>query len=234
MTSTPIPLVLAAALASTLALRAAGAAGQGGPPRTGPCVTTGIPSPATTYIYSYTEGGVTSTITRRWLEVSATVSRQQMTNVHPKQGTTSVLTVAAQHVVDDLMVVDQFKSSGNLPGGGAFTSTTVHRPGLVDGPAFRVCQGRHWTIPQTAVLTTTTPGGTASNSISGTGDVIAVNAPMKVPAGTFETVNYREDRQTAYGPITIVTWRAIKEGVNVRWEYTMPKTSAVEVLVSAK
>jgi len=85
------------------------------------------------------------------------------------------------------------------------------------------------------VTTAATPGGVFSTASSpGTGEVLSIRELVTVPAGSFDTVHFKQIQNSPRGPIVMTTWRAIKEGVNVRWEYATAGGVSVEVLTAAR
>jgi len=240
MTARRIQPLLVIGLFSGLAALAASpaeqlAAAEPAPSVESDCVTVAAPSPSITYTYRYTDlSGSVSTLMRQWLESTNTSSRLRLTHTHAAQGTTASVTTGKHRIVDDLVIVETYETAGTNPAG-AFSTRITHAPGLVDGPGFRVCQGRRWTIPAVQVTTAATPGGVFSTASSpGTGEVLSIRELVTVPAGSFDTVHFKQIQNSPRGPIVMTTWRAIKEGVNVRWEYATAGGVSVEVLTAAR
>jgi hypothetical protein len=168
------------------------------------------------------------------LEITDTSSRLRLTFTHPGQRPTVTLITGKHRIVDDLLIVESYETSGTNPAG-AFSANLTHKPGLVEGPGFRVCRGKQWTVPTVQVTTTATPVRVSSNaSFSGTGEVLSIQESIAVPAGTFDTVRFKQTLNSPQGPIVQTTWRAIKKGVNVRWEYTTAAGVAVETLTASQ
>jgi hypothetical protein len=221
------------ALVSTSATLASGTQPRTSRAPAGDCVTTGTPPPATTYTYRTVQGRTVSTMNYRWPEVSSGGSRLEVTTVLPARGQNRVVTDTSHRFENDLVLVDSYTTTGTNAAG-PFTTRTVHRPALINGPALHVCRGQTWRSGPVQVTTTIRPGATTSDRVSISGEVVAIHDRVSVEAGTFDTVHFRQTQSSSHGSVVVNVWRSIDEGVTVKMDSTAAGATVVQTLVSRR
>jgi hypothetical protein len=93
-------------------------------------------------------------------------------------------------------------------------------PTLTQGPAAGWCVGYTWTVPPvTETIVSSTPVGQQSQvitTVGSTGEVLAVNETVSVPAGNFQTVKYRGALVSGTSVQTAITWVSMQLNIVVR------------------
>lgn len=167
-------------------------------------------------------GNVDFTIT--WISDTPTKTHttQQVTT---SQGTADVDTVLDGEIFGQLRGLKHFKvsSSQTFPVIGKITTDVDVNfvPSLTQGPAAGWCVGNTWTVPPvTETIVTTTPQGQNQQiitTVGSTGEVLAVNELISVPAGNnINTVKYRGVLVSGTSVQTAITWVSMTLNIVVR------------------
>jgi hypothetical protein len=174
-----------------------------------------------TYLTTSPSGNVSFTIT--WVSDTATqtVTTQKVTT---PQATTDVDTTLDGEVVGPLRGLKHIhvKSTTPVPllGSVVTDSDLDFVPSLIAGPAQGWCTGATWDVAATTeTLRTTTLAGTQTTvqtTAASTGEVLAVNESITVPAGTFRTVKYRGVIVANNSAQTAITWTSMDDAIVVR------------------
>lgn len=188
------------------------------------CHTFGLVEAGTvaTYVTNTPQGDVNFTIT--W--ISDTPTRTHTTQkVQTPQGSADVETILDGEVVGSLRGLKHLyvKNVTVAPVIGPITTEVEidFVPSLVAGPANGWCVGETWDIPP-VTETITTRGGPVPvppqlvTTIASSGEVLAVDEVLTVPAGTFHTVKYRGATASATGVQTAITWMSMEHNIVVR------------------
>lgn len=192
------------------------------------CVIIGEPRPNFNFSYRYTDSsGGKSEYTNRWEQFSRTTSKLITT----RAGGTSEY-VSQHQIVDDMLVLESSISVGTDPGG-PFKNEMSYKPGAIGDPAYRACAGKSWVLPAVTVSGRGRQGTFATRTDPGTITIIAINEPVTVPAGTFQTVRYTK---VTKGRATVAEkfWKSIEHGVSVKHTFRQPGASSEEVLIGIK
>jgi hypothetical protein len=64
--------------------------------------------------------------------------------------------------------------------------------------------------------------------------IVAINEPVTVPAGTFQTVRYTKTMKSARGSLVDEFWKSVEHGVTVKRTFRQPGATGEEVLVAVK
>ena len=204
-----------------------------GPHAADDCATIGRPKLGVKYAFHFTDPtGTVSTSTTEYLGVSDTSVRLRLIH-NGAFGTVERVNDSTLRVEDDLVVVEKMVSSGSNERG-AFENTVTFRPARISDPASRVCSSRTWTIPQVAVSTMGSQGGSSETTTDlGHGRVTSVRESVTVPAGTFRTVRYEKVFDGAHGHVVETTWLSIADGVGVKYTHEGPAGLATQVRTGA-
>jgi len=94
-------------------------------------------------------------------------------------------------------------------------------PSMPWGPAAGWCTGAKWTIPvMTQTVRSSGPTGALppviTNTMAGEGEVLAVGESITVPAGTFNTVKYRNTILAGTSVQPAIVWMSMQHGILVR------------------
>lgn len=197
--------------------------------RTGPpqqlvqCHTFGLIAAGTvaTYVTNTPQGNVNFTIT--WL--SDTPTRTHTTQrVQTPQGSAEVETILDGEVVGSLRGIKHLyvKNITQVPVmGPVITEVEIDFvPSLVAGPAGGWCPNATWDVPP-VTQTITTRGAVpvppqVVTTLASTGQVLAVDEVLVVPAGEFHTVKYRGTVVSPNGVQSAITWVSMERNVVVR------------------
>jgi hypothetical protein len=195
----------------------------GTPPTQGACHVFGLVAPGTKASYLSTAPGGNVTFTITW--ISDTPTQTKTTQRVTANGITSdAETVLDGEMVGTLRALKHFnvKVSTTVPVLGKVTTETdvTFTPSLAQGPAAGWCVGNTWAIPPvTEHIVIKSPQGTIPTTITtiaSTGEVLAVGAPITVPAGTFNTVKYRGSILSGSAVQTAITWVSMQHNIVVR------------------
>jgi hypothetical protein len=199
------------------------------------CVTTPRPRPNVTYTFRFTNAnGSATTTTMRWLETTDGSVRVRTTQ-SDVPGVTESMSQITQHIRDDLFVIEKSDSTNVTTGRGPVRTVATYKPALIGDPAFHLCKGKKWSFPAVTMTTVVDPGKTSqTTTYAGNGEVLSVHESVTVPAGAFDTVHYMVTHTSPNGPITLESWRSIKEGVNAKYTYTVNRATATQVLISIR
>lgn len=230
----PLPVsALALALALLAGLpaaaqkhRAVRSAPPAAPPPQGQCHTFGLVRAGLKATYRTTtpsSGNVDFTIT--WLSDTPTQTKTTQ-QVQTPQGNADVETTLDGEIVGTLRALRHLyvKATTTVPVlGKLVTETDVDFvPALAAGPAAGWCVGNSWLVPAvTETIVTRSPAGTTTNvvtTVASTGEVLAVGESVTVPAGTFDTVQYRgsivASGSNAVAPA--ITWVSTEHNIVVK------------------
>jgi hypothetical protein len=173
------------------------------------------------YLTTSPSGNVTYTIT--WLSDTATqtVTTQKVTT---PQATTEVETHLDGETVGPLRGLKHLYTKSTTPApviGSVVVEVDIDFvPSLIAGPAAGWCAGATWNVPpSTETITTKTAFGTQTQiqtTAASTGEVLAVNESITVPAGTFRTVKYRGTIVADNNAQTAITWTSMPDAIVVR------------------
>jgi hypothetical protein len=166
-------------------------------------------------------GNVDFTITWIFDTLTQTKTTQKVTTA---QGTADVETLLDGEVFGQLRGLKHLnvKGSQSVPVLGTITTTVDINfvPSLTQGPAAGWCPGYTWTVPPvTETIVTSTPQGQTQNivtTVGSTGEVLAVNEPLSVPGGNFNTVKYRGVLVNGTTVQTAITWVSKELNIVVR------------------
>jgi hypothetical protein len=194
------------------------------PANTGGCHTFGFVRPGTkgTYVAENATGTATFTITHVSDSATLAVTTQK---VQTPQGEADAETRIDMETVGSMRLVKHMKvlTSLNVPFLGMVTTETNVDwiPSLPWGPAAGWCTGAKWTIPaMTQTVTTSSPVGqippVVTTTMVGEGEVLAVNDVITVPAGTFNTVKYRNTILAGTSVQPAIVWMSMQHGILVR------------------
>jgi hypothetical protein len=94
-------------------------------------------------------------------------------------------------------------------------------PSLIAGPTGGWCTAATWTVPAVTETVTTKaplapPQSTIVTTVASTGEVLAVNDPITVPAGNFNCVKYKGVIVANNNAQPAITWTSRDHGVVVR------------------
>ncbi len=195
------------------------------------CVTIGAPRPNLAFTYRYSDTQGSTEFTNRWEEFTATGSRLVTTRSGANAGSSTY--VSRHSVVDDLFVLESSTATGT-DGGGPFRNSMTYQPAAMGDPAFRVCEGRTWTIPAVGVTSQSMRGQFSSRTDPGTIRIVAIRESVTVPAGTFQTVRYTKTMNSGRGQVLDEFWKSIEHGVTVKRNGAVPGAVATEVLLSIR
>ena len=173
------------------------------------------------YLSQAPGGDVTYTITY----ISDTPTRTHTTQkVTTPQATTDAETVLTGEVFGNLRGLKHLnvKTSTIVPVLGNLTTETDidFVPTLTMGPAAGWCVGNTWTVPAvTETIVNKTPQGQTQQvitTVASTGEVLAVNDMVSVPAGNFNTVKYRGALVSGTSVQTAITWVSTVHNIVVK------------------
>ncbi|HYI07706.1 MAG TPA: hypothetical protein VEK57_01435 [Thermoanaerobaculia bacterium] len=191
----------------------------------GGCHTFGFVEAGTeaTYVTHTPDADVHFTIT--WISDTATETHTTQ-KVSTPQGNADVETFLYGHTVGNLRSLDAIDLTTTITVpilGKVVTEVEIDFvPGLVSGPAAGWCVGNTWDVPPVQeTITVRSISGTTVNTVTtvaSQGVVLAVGLPITVPAGTFNTVQYKgvlvgsanNDVQPA------ITWVSMEHNIVVR------------------
>ena len=195
------------------------------PPNTGGChtfafVRAGLKG---SYISESASGTATFTVTHVSDSANLAVTTQK---VQTPQGEADAETRIDMETVGSMRLVKHMKvtTSLNVPVIGKLTTETDVDwiPSLPWGPAAGWCTGAKWSIP---VMTQTVVSKTSvgaplppviTTTMAGEGEVLAVNELITVPAGTFNTVKYRNTILAGTSVQPAIVWMSMQHGILVR------------------
>jgi len=173
--------------------------------RGGNCVAIGTPKPNVEYSYRLTDSrGTSSDFTTVWDDITATASRSRTTRGRGR----AIESVLRYRVADDVSVIEETTQSD--------AGTTTFAPGVVGDPFGRACAGRSWPIASATATNRSARGTFSTKSDAGELKMLGIHEPVKVPAGTFDTVHYTRTTTGARGTIVDEYWKSIEHGVVVR------------------
>ena len=193
------------------------------PPVSNQCHTFGLVSAGTigTYVTTTPQGNVNIVIT--W--ISDTPTRTHTTQkVQTPQGAADVETILDGEVVGSLRGLRHLlvKTTTQVPVfGSVVTEVEIDFvPSLIAGPAGGWCPDAKWDVPPvTETIVTRGPAPVPPQivtTLASSGQVLAVDDVISVPAGTFHTVKYRGVVASANGVQTAVTWVSKERNVVVK------------------
>lgn len=193
-------------------------------PQSGACHTFSLVRPGLKATYHATGAGEADfTITYISDAPTLTVTTQKVTTA---QGVTDVQTRLDGEIVGNLRGLKHInvKASTVVPNFGPLTTETDidFVPSLVMGPAAGWCVGNTWATPAvTETIVTKSPAGQNQQivtTIASTGEVLAVNEMVNVPAGQFNTVKYRGASVSGTSVQTSITWVSMQHNIVVKQE----------------
>lgn len=176
-----------------------------------------------TYVANTPQGNVNFTIT--WISDTPTRTHTRQ-RVQTPQGNAEVETILDGEVVGSLRGLKHIYIKNTTPApviGPIIMEIEIDFvPTLVSGPAGGWCVDAKWDVPP-VTETITTRGGPVPippqtvTTIASTGEVLAVDEVLTVPAGTFHTVKYRGALVSPTGGVqTAITWMSMERNVVVR------------------
>ena len=220
---TPVALLVIAASSVLLAATQQGAK----------CVAINPPKADVDFVYSYTSStGEVSESTMRWLQFTPTASRLQTT----RTGRTGplVATEETEHSIENDLLVMLRDTLTGTDEAGPFSQSMTYSPGMIVMPAFRACAGLTVTIPSVAQTNKSNASTSTTQSDPGELKIIAVDVPVTVPAGTFNTVHFIRTLNKTRGTDVNEVWRSTLHGVTIKRVHTTPRTTATEVLQAVR
>lgn len=202
-------------------------------PVSGQCHTFGLVKAGTvgTYVTTTPQGNVNFTIT--W--ISDTPTRTHTTQrVQTPQGSAEVETILDGEVVGSLRGLKHLyvKNITQVPVvGPVITEVEIDFvPSLIAGPSGGWCPNATWNVPPvTETITTRGPVPVPPQivtTLASTGQVLAVDDVLVVPAGEFHTVKYRGTTVSPNGVQTAITWMSMERNIVVRQD-TLDAAGAV-------
>lgn len=187
------------------------------------CHTFGLVTPGTkaTYLSTTSNGNVNFTIT--WISDTPTQTKTTQHVVTP-QATTDVETTIDGVVSGNLRGMKHVytKSTTPVP---FFGNTVVEVdidfvPALIAGPSEGWCTGATWSVPAvTETVVSKSIAGQQSNiitTVGSDGTVLAVGESVTVPAGTFQTVKYRNSIVSGTSVQPAITWTSMDRSIVVK------------------
>jgi hypothetical protein len=214
-----IALLALPAFAKRRSSRSAPAAATGGDCHTFGFVRAGLRA---SYISESPSGTATFTVTHVSDSANLAVTTQK---VQTPQGEADAETRIDMETVGSMRYVKHMKVTTSITVpvlGRISTDTDVDWiPSLPWGPATGWCTGAKWSIPvMTQTVRSTSPAGAippvVTTTAAGEGEVLAVNESITVPAGTFNTVKYRNTILAGTSVQPAVVWMSMEHGILVR------------------